>query len=149
VLPQQSVDNIAFDIQDIRDNMPFLISLSNKDRQFNFKLSSKRTAFVATVIDAAKVEPLTVPSWVDVNAMKNDFELYQQLFGIENLLESLLLDVKDTKTRVGIEALKSATDIYAHVQAGKKRVPELSAIYETLKKVYPGRGKAKEKPKKE
>ena len=145
VLPQPVVDNIHFELDDVRANLPFLVNLSFGQRKKAFKMSHKRYNFVSVAIDAAKIEPQAVPSWIDVAAMQNDFELSNQLFVIENKLESLLLDIKDTRMQIGAEALKSASDIYVHVNKAKDRIAGLEGIYDNLKKAFPGRGKGKVK----
>lgn len=142
ILPQQSIDNINFNLDDTRDNLPFLVNLTNKQRKRAFKMSHKRYHFVATAIDAIKAEPLSAPSWVNPTSLQNDYILYNQLFAIENKIEALLLDIKDTRTQIASEALKTATDIYAHVQNAKDRIPGMEAIFDALKTSYPGRGKA-------
>ena len=143
VLTQQTIDNIAFDVEDIKNNLPFLVNLSAKQRREGFNLSSKRFNFVSMVLVSLKVEPLILPSWVDANAFENDFTLYKQLFGIENQLQAILTNITETRMQVGAEAMKSANDIYNHVHKAKDRIPGVNAIYDELKKAFPGRGKNK------
>ena len=134
-------------INDARTLMPFLLSLSNKQRSAKYKLSSKRHDFVALTATACKVEPTIVPLWVNAQRLNNDLTLNNQLYGIETMLQSLLNDVKDTRMQAGSEALKAASDVYVNVLNAKDRLPGFHAIYDQLKDSFPGRGKNKAKKK--
>lgn len=144
-MSEAEISAVKTKITDAKLLMPFLVALSAKERQASFKLSTKRFDFVSKVITVCQNEPAIIPTWVNLDELKKDYALSNQLLGIENMLESLLIEVRDTRMQMGVEALKSAADVYGLVQKSKDRMPGVEAIYDTLRASYPGKGKTKKK----
>jgi hypothetical protein len=142
-LSEDALNEIKNKLRDTQLMMPFLVVLSRKEKRGGFKMNQKRFDFVVQTINAAHIEPLIVPSWVKIEELENDITLYNQLLGVENILQSMLNDVKGTRMQLGTESLKSASDIYNQTQKSKDRIPGVSAIYDRLKAAFPGRGENK------
>jgi hypothetical protein len=144
-LSDTTLSEIKAKINDAQNLMPFLVALSDKERQFAFKMSHKRFDFVSQIISVCQNEPVIIPNWVNFEDLKNDYVLSNQLLGVENMLESLLIEVRDTRMQLGCEALKSSLDVYDLAKKSKDRIPGIQAIFEALRAAYPGRGKSKKK----
>ena len=147
-LSETDLEALKTKINDIKLLMPFLISLTVPERRSRFKMSNKRFDFVSQVINTCAAEPAVIPNWIDVKQLERDYTLSNQLLGIENLLQGILSDVKDTRMQLGSEALQPAVDVYMQVQQAKDRIPGVLALYNILKASYPGRGKNKKKDQK-
>src|SRR4030095_5759580 len=92
VLSEGTFSDIKSRITETKQQMPFLVALTAKERKYNFKLGTKRLDFTSKVVTTSQNEPVIIPSWIDIEDLKNDYFLSNQLFAIENMLESLLIE---------------------------------------------------------
>lgn len=116
-------------ITQVETNLDFLINLTPQERQALPKMGSATQSFVSKALEIAGNNPQFVPPYVDVPAMKKDYDLAMRLQGIEMQLASLLEKVSDTNLAAGSEAYVTGLTIYNSLKAAAKvNVPGAKAL---------------------
>jgi hypothetical protein len=138
---------IQANINSIAEILPFLLALTNEDRQSGLKLGDKTIALIDKGIDYADNNPTLVPAYVNFAEVKKDYQLQKDLIGILQLLYSLVQKIEDTQQEAGAEAYNGVLAFYQAVRvAAEKNVPGARVIYEDLSKRFPGRKKQQNLP---
>lgn len=118
---------------------PFLINLTMDEKQGLPKMKDGSEPFVAKALSYAEANPQFVPPYTNMPELRKDFALVQQLTLIMQQSHIFQEKVNDTATAVGSEAYVAALGFYNSVkQAAKMNVPGADAIYQDLKKRFPG-----------
>ena len=107
-------------IAQIETNLPFLINLTPKERQALPKMGSATQSFVTKALEIAGNNPQFIPPFVDLAAMRRDYDLATRLQGIEMQLASIHEKVADTNTAAGSEAYVTGLAIYNSLKAAAK-----------------------------
>lgn len=129
----------AMDI--IRQKLPFLVNLTDAERQVYAKMGDKTVAFVTKALEYAKYNPHLVPPYLNVAEFAKDMELIVQLRNILRPLLSLTEGLDDTLMLAGSESYAAALTFYNSVKmASKMNIAGTTAIYNDLKVRFPGRG---------
>lgn len=116
-------------ITQVETNLDFLINLTPQERQALPKMGSATQSFVSKALEIAGNNPQFVPPYVDVPAMRKDYDLAMRLQGIEMQLASLLEKVSDTNLAAGSEAYVTGLTIYNSIKAAAKvNVPGAKAL---------------------
>ncbi|MBD1843290.1 hypothetical protein H6F89_07720 [Cyanobacteria bacterium FACHB-63] len=115
-LSQADRDAIAQAIDTIQKHLPFLIDLVAEERSSLPKLSPKSRSFVNTAFDVANRNPDFLPRSFDVEEMRKDLELFQDLNQILMSLTQLQDMVNDTCMVVGSEAYTAALTVYDYAK---------------------------------
>lgn len=116
-------------IADIESSLTFLINLTALERKSLPKMGSATQSFVSKAMEIAGNNPQFVPPYVDVPAMKKDYELAVRLQGIEMQLASLHEKVSDTNLAAGSEAYVTGLTIYNSLKAAAKvNIPGAKAL---------------------
>ena len=116
-------------IATIEANLGFLINLSPQERQALPKMGSATQSFVSKALEIAHNNPQFVPPYVNLLAMKMDYELAIRLQSIEMQLASLHEKVADTNLAVGSEAYVTGLTLYNSLKAAAKiNVPGAKAL---------------------
>lgn len=131
-LPVKDVTAIKASIKKMKEQMPFLINLSTKERQRFFKMGDKSLAFVTKSLAAAESNPEILPGSFDVQAFGRDYQLAKDLLEIQAMLKQLNEQVDDTLMAVGSEAMTNSLSVYDYVKTAAKREPGLKGLAEQL-----------------
>ena len=115
-ISEESRAAIMAAIQTIKDNLPFLKDLTIEERKSRLKLGDRSIAFVQGTLGVATENPDFLPRSFDVDEMKQDVELYQELNDISRSLTQLLELVEDTKMEVGSDAYSAALVAYRYAK---------------------------------
>lgn len=115
-ISEESRTAIKAAIQTIKENLPFLKDLTPEDRRTMLKLGDRSVAFVRGALGVATENPDFLPRSFDIDEMRKDVELYQDLNDISRPLTQLLELVEDTKMDVGSEAYSAALVVYRYAQ---------------------------------
>jgi hypothetical protein len=107
-------------IPQIETNLPFLVNLTPKERQTLPKMGGATQSFVSKALEIADNNPQFIPPFVDLAAMRRDYELATRLQGIEMQLASVLEKVADTNTAAGSEAYVTGLSIYNSIKAAAR-----------------------------
>jgi hypothetical protein len=121
---------------------PYVTSLTNEERKTIFKMSDKSQAFVQKVDTYTDTNPQFVPSFLNVEDLKIDFNNNAAIAPVLKLAEQLYYNLNDTGMVAGSEAFKGSLMYYNNVkQADKNGISNARSIYEDLQKRFPGRPK--------
>ena len=99
-------------IQQIQ-SLPFLIGLSNKDKQKLNKMGDKSRSFVDQALNLAKQNTDILPNRFDLEEFERDVALYHALRPINTAISKLSELVDGTLLAVGSDAYTAALDVYA------------------------------------
>lgn len=138
-LTQADKDAIIAAVQTIRSKLPFLISLTQEERQELFKLGDKSAAFDQKCADYMASHPQFAPTYaINLTEVGKDRSLRTDVLDIWAHLGPLADDAQSTLMLIGHE-LMIANNIYYRTvrEASKTGVPGAQAIYQELRERYP------------
>jgi hypothetical protein len=116
---------------------PFLLQLSQEERQMLFKMGDKSLAFVEKAEELAKINPQFCPSYFDAEGLQIDLSDAVKLRPVVNRLQQIQRDVEDTMMISGNEAITQALSFYSVVrQAAHDKISGALAIFNELKKRF-------------
>lgn len=136
MLSAQEVTDIKNLIANISKQMPFLISLTPKERSSILKLGPKSADFASDAAVAAKGFPKILPESFQKEEFQKDSALFANLTEIAMELDALQEKVNDTLLAVGSEAMSEALEVYAYVQTAAPKTPGLKSVAEKLKERF-------------
>jgi hypothetical protein len=119
--------------------LPYVTSLTPAERRAIAKMGEKTLSFVEKAHEAAVDNPNLVPPFLDMAAFNVDFADAHNLWSLLLLTQQLHENVDDTTMVAGSEAYHFALIFYNSVKmAARQDIPGAKAIYEELKKRFPG-----------
>jgi hypothetical protein len=134
-------------IATIEKNLPFLINLTNEERQANPKMGDKSLAFVNKACEYAKQNPALVPVFLDIAEFEKDVAAANSLSNLLKPLAQLTEKLDDTTLQAGSEAYTAALIFYTAAKgAAKAGMPGIKSICDDLSTRFPGRSKASSSP---
>ena len=116
----------------IRQLLPFLLTLSKRDRRKLFKMGDKSLAFVQNSLQAARNNPDILPGSFDAEKMEKDVDIVVILTELNQLIAQLHSDTDDTLMAFGSQAINQGTDVYTYAKAAAKTQPGLKTVVEQL-----------------
>jgi len=138
----ENAQKVTADIQEIRTEMPFLINITNDDKKHIAKIAVGSVGWMEEVLNYMTANPKFVPPYVTVSKVSNQVELTKKLAPIAAAVDQVNSMLDSTFAVVGSQAYAAARSFYVSVEdAAKKNVPGAKAIYEELKKRFPGHPK--------
>lgn len=124
---------------------PYIIPLTPDQRHSMLKIGEKNLSFVEKASELAQMNPALCPSYLNMDDFEIDLVDTLGLRGLLNRIHQLSDAIDDTTMVAGSEAYNAALVFYSAVrEAARQNVPGAKAVYEELKKRFPGRGKARE-----
>jgi hypothetical protein len=121
---------------------PYMIALTPAERQRLPKMGEKTLSFVSKAYELAQNNQNFCPQYLDMNEFRIDYEDATQLLVLKTIVNQVYEGIVDTEIAAGSEAYQAALLFYDAVKtAAKKDVYGAKAIYEELKKRFPGRRK--------
>jgi hypothetical protein len=119
--------------------LPYVTPLTPDERRTIAKMGEKTLSFVEKAHEAATANPTLVPSFLDMAAFDVDFSDAHGIWSLLLLTRQLYENVDDTMMVAGSEAYQSSLVFYNSVKvAAHHDVPGAKAIYEEMKKRFPG-----------
>jgi hypothetical protein len=119
--------------------LPYVVSLTASERKSLLKMGEKSLAFVGKAFDYAVENPEFVPPFLDMTAFSVDIGDARGLWTINNDARQVYEMIDDTEMASGSEAFRAALIFYHSVKvAAGNDIPGAKAIYEELKKRFPG-----------
>ena len=97
----------------IREKLPFLVDLTKSQRARMARLGDRSEAFVRTALEVAVQNPGMLPASFDLEEMRRDAQLFDDLSTIHLAIDKLQHEVDDTTVQVGAEAYAAARTVYA------------------------------------
>lgn len=145
VIPEDVIIDVTKKLNDCRIALaPYLLGLSDKERQDLFKMGDKTVATVQKVKSYVGTNPEFVPSYMQVAEFNQDEAVATALTPLQNIAFQLASDIDDTRLLAGSEALAEALIYYGSVrEAANKGVLQAKPIYEDLKSRFSKRNRPK------
>jgi len=123
--------------------LPYVTPLTPAERHAMAKMGEKTLSFVEKAHDFAVQNPNLCPPYLDMAAFDTDFGDAHNLWTLLVSTQQLHENVDDTEMVAGSEAYQAALVFYNSVKmAARQDIPGAKAVYEELKKRFPG-GKRK------
>lgn len=124
-------------ITNLRQKLPFLISLTADDRAKLLKLGDGRLALDEDAHTLMEDHPTLVPGYVDKAELEKDRTLRLQLDGLRLGVKALLDDIESTEMQLGAEMLQTYLGFYSNAKEAEKRgVPAAKTVVEVLSKYF-------------
>jgi hypothetical protein len=112
--------SIEADLDSIRQKLPFLVNMTAEERRKLAKLGDKTRAFVQKSAEFAARHPDYLPRRFDLDAMREDVDLFMALYPIWVSLNDLQEMVYNTYMLAGSEAYAAAREVYSSAKATGK-----------------------------
>jgi septation ring formation regulator EzrA len=144
-LSQTDIDAVNAAVQTIESKLPFLVTLSPKERKALHKMGEKSVSYVQQCLQVAKSNPTILPRDFDVAEFERDVNLATSLLAILTPIQQLCEELDDTLMAVGSEAITESSVVYAQAKLAAKRTPGMKTVAEQLGQRYK-RMKAKAAP---
>jgi hypothetical protein len=120
--------------------LPYVRPLTPAQRHTLPKMGEKTLSFVEKAHDFAVQSPNLCPPYLDMKAFNEDFAEAHNLLALNNSTLQLHEYTDDTAMAAGSESYQAALIFYNSVKmAARQGTPGAKAVYEELKKRFPGR----------
>ena len=127
---------------------PYLIVLSQPERQTLVKMEAKSFKFIELSHEIAYGNPELFPDFVKLTIFEEEFIIAMELIALGNKLNQLKSFMNDTEVTAGNHALEAAFSFYQLVKIAERRdIPGASVSYEELKPSRPSGNKKKKRRK--
>jgi hypothetical protein len=119
--------------------LPYVTSLTPAERRTMAKMGEKTLSFVEKAHEFATQNTNLVPPFLDMAAFDTDFADAHNLWTVLLASQQLHENLDDTTMVAGGEAYQAALIFYNSVKmAARQDIPGAKAVYEELKKRFPG-----------
>ncbi|MDR1115552.1 MAG: hypothetical protein LBL33_05295 [Tannerella sp.] len=119
--------------------LPYVTPLTPAERHTLPKMGEKTLSFVEKAHEYAVQNPNLCPPYLDMAAFNTDFADVHNLLMLNNATLQLHEYTDDTAMTSGSEAYQAALIFYNSVKmAARQDVPGAKAVYEELRKRFPG-----------
>lgn len=147
VIPQPELQAVLNHLQQVSTILkPYLIALTQEERQTIPKMKDKTISFVEKALDYAVSNPEFTPPYMNVPELQIDLNAVKDLTAIMQQIQPLASNINDTEMLSGSEAYVAALTYYNSVKhAAKINVPSAKPIYDDLKKRFEGQGQKDKK----
>lgn len=135
---KEVMDAIAF----IKSKLPFLLSTTPEQRKSLTKMGDKSQAFVTLALELATQSQDYLPRSFDVEEMRKDVELFQQLRSVELGLTQVLELVSNTAMVARSEAMTAALTVYDSAKTNGQD-SGVDAVVDELSQRFPRTRKSK------
>ena len=135
VLDPADMQAMQDNINQFIDLIPSGTSLTDEQRSSYLSINVANKVFSEDVLaESYTLGPNILPAYVNLDALKNDLEVFKQLDNLENLLNNALQRLQDAKRVAGHEAYSQSTVIYNAIKmASDAGIPNAKAAYTKLK----------------
>lgn len=139
-IPSNVVAQIKSRLNEIKTLLtPYAVTLTPAERHNLLKMGEKSLAFVEKAHDFAVENPAFVPPFLNMPEFNIDFADAHGLWTIRNDALQVYELIDDTTMVAGSESYHAALTFYNSVKiAAAQDVPGAKAVYEELKKRFPG-----------
>ena len=126
---------------------PYLLALTPTERHELPKMGPKTLNFVEKSHEFAHENPSLIPPYLEMGEFDTDFADAHGLWTLYNHVRQLEDGISDTQMTAGSEAYQAALIFYNSAKiAASQGIPGAKAVYEELKKRFPGGRRQPETP---
>ncbi|SMF96553.1 hypothetical protein SAMN02949497_3954 [Methylomagnum ishizawai] len=126
----------------LRENLPFLIDLTPDERQGMLKFGEKNRSFVAKAMAVAEQNPDILPRGFNVDEMKADVRLVEDLYPLLHSVQEVLGKLENTYFAAGSEAYAAALLVYQYAKAANVATGALEDALDDLGRRFARRSKS-------
>jgi hypothetical protein len=140
-IPVDVVTQVHTKLNEIKTLLkPYAVTLTPAERRNILKMGDKSLAFVEKAYEFAVENPEFVPPFLNMQEFKVDFDDAHGLWTVLNDALQVHEMIDDTTMVAGSEAYTAALVFYSSIKvAADKDITGAKAIYEELKKRFPGK----------
>jgi hypothetical protein len=132
-LTEQDVAEVTQSLNTVKTKLHFLSTLQKSDVKSLVKVGNAYyLPFLDKIHQVVETHPEILSAVFDKEEFLKDYELFNQLRPIYNLVNELAEGIQKTFTAVGSDTLVASLDVYAAVKQNKDKVPGLSVTNEEL-----------------
>jgi hypothetical protein len=142
-LSQDDMDAIAAAIETIQKRLPFLVDLMASERSELPKMGNKTRSFVANALEVANLNSDFLPRSFDLDEMRRDVQLFENLNRILMSLTQLQDMVDDTCMLAGSEAYTAALTVYNYAKTTAANTNGMEPIVNDMREHFRKTRKAK------
>ena len=124
-----------------QSKLPFLISLTNKEKKRLRKMGSKSVDYVKQTLLGATNFPNYLPASFDTPGLSEHSKLIDQLMDIQVVTASLLESINDTIIAAGSDAMIAADQVYGLLKTAAKNDSAVKSIVAEIAKRYEAQSK--------
>lgn len=136
---------IAHALEQIRSHLPFLVDLMAEERKSIPKMGDKSRTFVNKALDMASKNAEFLPRSCDVEEMRKDVQLFDDLSSLSLSLMQLQDLVDDTCMALGNEAYTAALTVYTYAKTTGQKTDGLEPLVDEMRQHFRKPRKAKAK----
>lgn len=113
-LSAEAKEQIIRKIEEIRAYLPFIVGLDNDERMSMRKMGEKSMGYVLDCERAARMFPEAIPPTLNIEEMRENISLRNELAEIKGLLSTLMTGIDNTMMAAGSDAMITADLIYGY-----------------------------------
>ena len=141
-LSQEQSDAVEAAVASIITNLPFLVDLTDGERDSLHYLKSTNHGFVLNTLKLAQTNPGFLPRDFSVPEFEKDTVLFDSLFSIKQSIASLLQRITDTTNLAGSEAYAEALAVYDYAVAGNVGTQGIEPYVDEMARRFARKAKA-------
>lgn len=123
-------------MEEIKNELPFLVTLNAKDKKELIKLGNYYKPFVDKAKQVLDSSPEIMPQVFDKDEFYRDYELLNNLTPILNELNQLREAVEDTIFVSASDLFSSSLDVYASVHLNRDKISGMDTIHQEMKESF-------------
>ncbi|MEI6123365.1 MAG: hypothetical protein WCQ95_07020 [Bacteroidota bacterium] len=127
----------------VKQELPFLVDLTNEDRMKKRKLGTKSKGYVADVYAGLSAHPEILPPTFDLEKFKQGMELMAQFPYIRMMFAAFVEQFDDTEMELGHELITETDYGYSLLKLAAKYNESVKLLVDDISQVHKGKGKRK------
>lgn len=125
-------------INEAKTLMPFLITLNEEERKRLKGIGNKNLSYVQKCLEGALAFPDELKKNFNTAEFKKDVELFNNLIGAYVACAAFLETIDDSMKAAGIDAMGSASEVYASLKSSAKSNANVKAIVAEIAERFKG-----------
>jgi len=139
VISDADMADIQSQIADITQRLPFLVGLTPQERKRLNTIRHQKKLFVEQIVRSFEENQAILPGYLDAEAIRRDYELFEQLTELELIVGQLQEKLVHTRMLAGSEAYEGSLVFYHSLKrAAKSGLPGVQTVLEELKPFFEG-----------
>jgi hypothetical protein len=123
-ITQEQIQAIATAVETINNALPFLVTLTPRDRRTILRAGDRDQAFIRRSLQVANVVEQHLPRSFEIDEMRRDIDLAEAIYPIMIDISQLAQKLSDTHVVLNSEAYSAALEVYSTT----RRVKDLEGL---------------------
>lgn len=130
-------------INEAKAQMPFLISLPEKERKNYTNMGPKSVAYAQQCLEGAIAFPKELKANFNLAEYQKDVTLVNNLLGVRVIVAGLLEQIDDTMAAGGIDIMGASSEVYASLKSSAKTDASVKEMVALIGARFKAQGKKK------